>query len=66
MLVGATLPPDSCQAFWSHNTGLVFITEEYIRHEVYLHKIIEQFGEAEAKALKQALTAGLQEIPYGI
>ncbi len=66
VLVGATLPPDSCQAFWSHNTGLVFITEEYIRHEVYLHKIIEQFGEAEAKALKQALTAGLQEIPYGI
>ncbi len=65
VLVGATLPPDDCQAFWSHNSGLIFITEEYIRHEVYLHKIIEQFGESEAEALQQVLTAGLKEVPYG-
>ena len=63
-LIGTTLPPDNCQAFWSHNAGLIFITEEYIRHEVYLHKIIVQFGETEAEALQQALTAGLKEIPY--
>lgn len=65
VLVGATSPADSCQAFWSHNTDLINITEEYIRHEVYVHKIIEQFGESEAEALQSALADGLKEIPYG-
>lgn len=64
VLVGATSPPNSCQAFWSHNTDLINITEEYIRHEVYLHKIIERFGESEVEALKSALADGLQEVPY--
>ncbi|GJM42615.1 MAG: hypothetical protein DHS20C20_28970 [Ardenticatenaceae bacterium] len=65
VLVGTTSLNDNCQAFWSHNTGLVNITEEYIRHEVYLHKIIERFGEGEAEALQNALAEGLKEIPYG-
>jgi len=64
VLVGATAPPDSCQAFWSYNIDLINITEEYIRHEVYLHKIIERFGASEVEALKGALAAGLQEIPF--
>ena len=62
VLVGATYPPDNCYAFWSHNTSLVLVTEEYIRHEVYLHKIIERVGATEA--VQDALAAGLQEIPY--
>ena len=64
VLVGATNPPDSCQAFWSHNPGLISVTEEYIRHEIYIHKIIEKFGESEAKALQEAFAAGLKELPY--
>ncbi len=64
ILAGETDPPESCQAIWSRNNGLVFITEEYIRHEVYLHKIIAQFEETESEALQQALAAGLQEVPY--
>jgi sugar-specific transcriptional regulator TrmB len=64
VLVGATQPPDDCYAFWSHNTDLVLVTEEYIRHEVYLHKIIERFGENGAEALQSAFADGLQEIPY--
>ncbi len=64
VLVGATYPPDDCYAFWSHNSNLVLVTEEYIRHEVYLHKIIERFGETEAEAVQNALADGLREIPY--
>lgn len=63
-LVGETLPVDECRAAWSRNTGLVLITEEYIRHEVYLHKIIERLGEAEAAKLREALVEGLREVPY--
>ncbi|MCP4358061.1 MAG: TrmB family transcriptional regulator [Chloroflexi bacterium] len=63
-LAGETTPSESCQAVWSRNSGLVFITEEYIRHEVYLHKIIAQFEETDSGALQQALAAGLQEVPY--
>jgi HTH-type transcriptional regulator, sugar sensing transcriptional regulator len=64
VLVGQTEPPDTCQAAWSHSPALIFITEEYIRHEVYLHKIIERFGEAQAAGLRQALADGLREVPH--
>lgn len=63
-LVGQTEPAESCQAAWSHSSALVLVTEEYIRHEVYLHKIIERFGPTLAAELKDALTEGLQEVPH--
>ena len=55
---------EDCVAVWSRNRGLVFTTEEYIRHEVYLHKVIERFAKTDSESLQAALTAGLQEIPY--
>jgi sugar-specific transcriptional regulator TrmB len=69
VLTGAVLgseggTAEACVAVWSRNKGLVFTTEEYIRHEVYLHKVIERFAETESDALQAALTAGLKEIPY--
>ncbi len=63
-LVGQTEPAETCQAAWSHSPALVLVTEEYIRHEVYLHKIIEKFGPAMAAKLKDALAEGLQEVPH--
>ena len=64
VLVGQTQPPETCQAAWSHSAALVLITEEYIRHEVYIHKIIERFGETRATELREALAEGLQEVPH--
>ena len=52
VLVGETLPPKTCQAAWSRNQGLVFVAEEYIRHEVYIHKIIQRLGEDRAEELR--------------
>jgi hypothetical protein len=43
---------------------LILITEEYIRHEVYLHKIIDRFGESMATELRKALADGLREVPH--
>lgn len=63
-LVGQTEPAETCQAAWSHSPALVLVTEEYIRHEVYLHKIIERFGPGMATKLKDALREGLQEVPH--
>lgn len=63
-LVGQTEPAETCQAAWSHSPALVLVTEEYIRHEVYLHKIIERFGTTMAAKLKDALAEGLQEVPH--
>jgi sugar-specific transcriptional regulator TrmB len=63
-LVGQTEPAETCQAAWSHSPALVLVTEEYIRHEVYLHKIIERFGPTMAAKLKDALNEGLQEVPH--
>lgn len=64
VLVGETLPTEECRAAWSRNLGLVRITEEYIRHEVYLHKIIERLGETEADGLREAFAEGLREVPH--
>lgn len=64
VLVGELQPPETCQAAWSHNSALILITEEYIRHEVYLHKIIERFGETMAPELREALAEGLSEVPH--
>lgn len=64
VLVGETLPADACRAAWSRNVGLVHITEEYIRHEVYVHKIIERLGESASAELREAFAAGLQEVPH--
>lgn len=66
VLVGETLPVDACRAAWSRNRGLVSITEEYIRHEVYLHEIIERLGQTAGDELRAALVKGLQEVPYDV
>ncbi len=63
-LVGETQPPESCQAAWSHSSALILVAEEYIRHEVYIHKIIERFGERHASELREALAEGLREVPH--
>jgi sugar-specific transcriptional regulator TrmB len=63
-LVGETSPVAECRAAWSRNTGLVLVTEEYIRHEVYLHKIIERLGETQAAELREAFVEGLSQVPY--
>jgi sugar-specific transcriptional regulator TrmB len=63
-LVGQTEPAETCQAAWSHSAALILITEEYIRHEVYLHKIVDRFGPAMAAELKAALAEGLKEVPH--
>ena len=63
-LVGQTEPADTCRAAWSHSAALILITEEYIRHEVYLHKIIQRFGTTMARELKAALSEGLREVPH--
>jgi sugar-specific transcriptional regulator TrmB len=64
VLVGQTQPAESCQAAWSHSAALVLVTEEYIRHEVYLHKIIERFGKKLKTELREALAEGLREVPH--
>ncbi len=64
VLVGQTEPPETCQAAWSHSAALILVTEEYIRHEVYLHKIIERFGTTMAAELKASLAEGLREVPH--
>ncbi len=64
VLVGETEPAETCQAAWSHNPALIQVTEEYIRHEVYLQKIIDRFGETQASELREALAEGLREVPY--
>ncbi len=64
VLVGETLPDDTCQAAWARNAGLVSVSEEYIRHEVYLHKIIARLGEGAIETLREALAEGLLEVPY--
>jgi hypothetical protein len=64
VLVGQLEPAETCQAAWSHSPALILVTEEYIRHEVYLHKIIARFGPTMAAELKVALMEGLQEVPH--
>ncbi|MEM8863185.1 MAG: helix-turn-helix domain-containing protein [Chloroflexota bacterium] len=64
VLIGSTEPADQCVAFWSQNQALIQVTEEYIRHEIYIHKIIDRLGPAAAPEIKAALLEGLKEIPY--
>jgi sugar-specific transcriptional regulator TrmB len=63
-LLGETAPVQECRAAWSRNTGIVRITEEYVRHEVYLHKIIEALGGREEAMLRRAFSDGLREVPH--
>lgn len=65
VLVGEALLGDACQAAWTRNVGLVFIAEEYIRHEVYIHKLIEKL-EADLLKVREAFLEGLAEIPHRI
>ena len=62
--MGQTEPAETCEAAWSRSAALILVTEEYIRHEVYLHKIIGRFGIALAAELKTALVEGLQRCPH--
>jgi len=63
VLIGSTQPADTCEAAWSHNQALIQITEEYIRHEVYLQKIVERFGSTHKNLLREALIEGSGEVP---
>jgi sugar-specific transcriptional regulator TrmB len=64
VLIGETMPMDACRAAWSRNEGLILITEEYVRHEVYLHEIIERLGTTEADTLRTAFAEGLAQVPH--
>lgn len=64
VLIGQTQPVETCEAAWSHSQALIEVSEEYIRHEVYLHKIIKRLGETQADSLREALMEGLQEVPH--
>jgi sugar-specific transcriptional regulator TrmB len=64
VLLGETRPADRCRGAWSRNGGLIHITEEYIRHEVYLHKIIGRLKGTAADELGKAFVEGLQEVPH--
>ncbi len=66
VLVGEALLGDTCQAAWTRNVGLVFIAEEYIRHEVYIHKLIEKLGTGFLNEAQEAFAEGLAEIPHRI
>lgn len=63
VLIGSTQPVDTCEAAWSHNQALIQITEEYIRHEVYLQKVVERFGSEQKNLLREALIEGVNEVP---
>lgn len=64
VLIGETLPADACRAAWSRNEGLILITEEYVRHEVYLHEIIARLGTTKADTLRTAFAEGLAQVPH--
>ena len=66
VLVGEALLGDTCQAAWTRNVGLVFTAEEYIRHEVYIHKLIEKLGTGFLDQVREAFLEGLAEIPHRI
>lgn len=45
VLLGDTMPTDSCRAAWSQNPGIVYVAEDYIRHEVHLQLLKRLFKE---------------------
>lgn len=63
-LAGDLEPADRCEAAWTRNPGLVLAVEEYIRHEVYLHKIAARLEPVAAEELRLAIAEGLAEMPY--
>ncbi len=64
VLVGEATHGEMGQAAWTRNIGLVFIAQEYIRHEVYIHKLIEKLGTDSLDLVRAALVEGLAEIPH--
>jgi sugar-specific transcriptional regulator TrmB len=64
ILVGEALLGDAGQAAWTRNAGLVMVAEEYIRHEVYIQKLIERLGPGVLDQVQAAFVEGLAEIPH--
>jgi sugar-specific transcriptional regulator TrmB len=64
VLIGSVSPDDTCEAAWSRSSAMIQITEDYIRHEVYIQKIIERFSLSQAGPLRLALRSGLSEVPH--
>ncbi len=64
VLVGEATQGEMGQAAWTRNIGLVFIAQEYIRHEVYIHKLIEKLGTGSLDEVRSAFVEGLAEIPH--
>jgi len=64
VLIGSVTPEDTCEAAWSRSSALIQLTEDFIRHEVYLEKIIERFSLSQAGPLRLALGSGLREVPH--
>jgi len=41
--LSATLSEDSCEGAWSRGRGFVTLAEDYIKHDIYIMKIVKQF-----------------------
>jgi sugar-specific transcriptional regulator TrmB len=45
VLIGTIYPNDSVSGAWSRNRGFVTIAEDYVKHDIYIMKIVERFDQ---------------------
>jgi predicted transcriptional regulator len=62
-LIGCTQPPDSASAALTQNTGLINITREYIRHEVFLNSLFGRKDKAVAESYVRRYRSLMRRLP---
>lgn len=44
-LIGTIYPDEGAEGVWSQNRGFVLLTEDYVKHDVYIMKIVRRYDE---------------------
>jgi hypothetical protein len=62
-LVGTTFPSDEASAALTQNPGIIYIIEQYIKHEIFISRMLQHYKGSSMGKLKKVYQEVVRDLP---
>jgi sugar-specific transcriptional regulator TrmB len=62
-VVGSTYPPESAFAALTANPGIIYIIEQYIKHEIFISELFETYPQPSLEKMKEIYQQVMKKLP---
>jgi len=62
-IVGSTYPPESATAALTANPGIIYIIEQYIKHEIFISELFEKYHQPSLQKMKGLYQKIMNKLP---